>query len=39
MHAAACNSFNLQRHLISRRALRTFRERVMADRRAPTSTA
>jgi putative transposase len=31
MHAATYNTFNLQRHLISRRTLRTFRAKAMAD--------
>ena len=31
MHAAACNTFNLQRHLISRRTLRAFRAEAMAQ--------
>jgi transposase-like protein len=31
MHAATYNTFNLQRHLISRRTLRTFRAQAMTD--------
>jgi transposase-like protein len=31
MHAATYNTFNLQRHLISRRTLRTFRAQARAD--------
>jgi transposase-like protein len=34
VHAAAYNTFNLQRHLISRRTLRTFRAEAMAQWRA-----
>jgi hypothetical protein len=34
MHAATYNTFNLQRHLISRRTLCTFRAQTMADRKA-----
>ena len=36
MHAA---TFNLQRHLISRRTLRTFRAQAMADWNAATAAA
>jgi putative transposase len=36
MHAA---TFNLQRHLISRRTLRTFRAQTMADWNAATAAA
>ncbi len=31
MHSAACNTFNVQRHLISRRTLRAFRAEAMAQ--------
>jgi putative transposase len=31
MHAATYNTFNLQRHLITRRTLRTFRAKAMGD--------
>ena len=31
MHAATDNTFNLQRHLTSRRTLRTFRAQARAD--------
>ena len=33
-HAAVYNTFNIQRHLISRRTLRTFRAEAMAQWRA-----
>jgi putative transposase len=39
MHAATYNTFNLQRHLISRRTLRTFRAQAMADWNAATAGA
>ena len=39
MHAATYNTFNLQRHLISRRTLRTFRAQAMADWNAATAAA
>jgi len=39
MHAAAYNTFNLQRHLVSRRTLRTFRAQAMTDWQAATTTA
>jgi hypothetical protein len=39
MHAAIYNTFNLQRHLISRRTLRTFRAQAMADWNAATAAA
>ena len=39
MHAAAYNTFNLQRHLISRRTLRTFRAQAMADWNAAAAAA
>src|SRR4051794_7159842 len=38
-HAAAYNSFNVQRHLISRRTLRSFRAEAMAQWRAATAAA
>ena len=37
LHAAAYNTFNVQRHLISRRTLRTFRVEAMAHWRAATA--
>ena len=39
MHAATYNTFNLQRHLISRRTLRTFRAQAMAEWNAAAATA
>jgi putative transposase len=39
MHAATYNTFNVQRHLISRRTLRTFRAQAMADWNAATAAA
>ena len=39
MHSAVYNTFNLQRHLISRRTLRTFRAQAMADWNAATAAA
>jgi transposase-like protein len=39
MHAATYNTFNLQRHLISRRTLRAFRTQAMADWNAATAAA
>ena len=39
MHAAAYNTFNVQRYLISRRTLRTFRSEAMAQWRAATAAA
>jgi transposase-like protein len=39
MHAATYNTFNLQRHLISRRTLRTFRAQAMADWNAAVAAA
>ncbi|WP_037461238.1 IS6 family transposase [Skermanella stibiiresistens] len=39
MHAAAYNTFNLQRHLVSRRTLRAFRAQVWADWNAAAITA
>ncbi len=37
MHAAAYNTFNVQRHLISRRTLRAFRAEAMEQWHAATS--
>ena len=39
MHSAACNTFKVQRHLISRRTLRTFRAEATEQWRAATSAA
>ena len=39
MHAAAYNSYNLQRHLVSRRTLRTVRAQAMTDWQAATAAA
>ncbi len=39
MQAAAYNTFNLQRHLVSRRTLRTFRAEAMAQWQAATAVA
>jgi transposase-like protein len=39
MHAAAYNTFNVQRHLISRRTLRAFRAEAMARWRAAAMVA
>jgi hypothetical protein len=39
MHPVADNSFNVQRHLISRRTLRTFRAQAMADWNATVTVA
>jgi transposase-like protein len=39
MHAAVYNAFNVQRHLISRRTLRTFRAEAMAQWHAATAAA
>ena len=39
VHAATYNTFNVQRHLISRRTLRTFRAQAMADWNAATAAA
>ena len=39
MHAAAYNTFNVQRYLISRRTLRTFRSEAMGQWRAATAAA
>ena len=39
MHAATYNTFNVQRHLISRRTLRTFRAQAMADWNAAIGAA
>src|SRR3712207_5785277 len=39
MHSAVHNTFNVQRHLISRRTLRAFRAEAMAQWRAATAVA
>jgi putative transposase len=39
LHAAAYNTFNVQRHLVSRRTLRTFRAEATAQWRAATAAA
>ena len=39
MHAATYNTFNVQRHLISRRTLRIFRAQAMADWNAAAAAA
>jgi transposase-like protein len=39
VHAAAYNTFNVQRHLISRRTLKTFRAEAMAHWHAATAAA
>ena len=39
MHAAAYNTFNLQRHLVSRRTLRTLRAEAMMQWQAATAAA
>ena len=39
MHAAVYNTFNIQRHLISRRTLRVFRADAMAQWRAAAAAA
>ena len=39
MHAATYNTFNVQRHLISRRTLRSFRTEAMAQWHAATAAA
>ncbi len=39
MHSAVYNTFNLQRHLISRRTLRTFRSEAMEQWHAATAAA
>ena len=39
VHSTAYNTFNVQRHLISRHALRTFRAEVMAQWHAGTGAA
>jgi transposase-like protein len=39
LHAAVYNTFNLQRHLVSRRTLRTFRAQAVADWQAATAAA
>ena len=37
LHAAVYNTFTLQRHLVSRRTLRTFRAQAMAEWLAATA--
>ena len=39
LHAAVYNTFNLQRHLVSRRTLRTFRAQAVVDWQAATAAA
>jgi hypothetical protein len=39
MHSAVHNTFNVQRHLISRRTLRAFRAEAMAQWHAATAAA
>jgi transposase-like protein len=39
VHAAAHNTFNLQRHLVSRSTLRIFRAEAAAQWRTATTTA
>jgi transposase-like protein len=39
LHAAVYNTFNLQRHLVSRRTLRTFRAQAMAEWQVATAAA
>jgi hypothetical protein len=39
MHATVYNTFSVQRHLISRRTLRTFWARTMGQWKAATVTA
>ena len=39
MHAVAYNTFNLQRHLVSRRTLRTVRAEAIVQWRAATAAA
>jgi putative transposase len=39
IHSAVHNTFNLQRHLVSRRTLRTFRVEAMAQWYAATAAA
>jgi putative transposase len=39
MHAAVYNTFNVQRHLISRRTLRLFRAEAMQQWQAATMAA
>lgn len=38
-HSAICNTFNLQRHLVSRKTLRTFRTAAMAEWNAAAAAA
>ncbi|CAO3356325.1 Mobile element protein [Azospirillum palustre] len=39
LHAAVSDTFNLQRHLVSRRTLRTFRAQAMAAWQFATAAA
>jgi transposase-like protein len=39
MHSATCSTFNLQRHLVSRRTLQPFRAQAAADRKAAATAA
>ena len=39
IHSATYSTFNVQRHLVSRRTLRTFRTQAMADWQAAAAAA